>query len=316
MALSPETQRWLDGLKATGKISTEDLAVIARSVDVPEANEYIKGNQLRQDDYSRNMATLKEATTALETAKTAQATREAQITQYQLDVTNWKVGAEGKLKAAVEAAETSAQKVALATQRVKSAALAAGIDEKEFLKGLEDGTVTDPNAPGVKGPDMSKYLTQEQLAQSVRGAAQESALLDATIHDLDVSYQTLFGTRLNNAAELVQEAIKAGQPLKQYVETKYNFAGKRQEAATAETQKKIDEGILAGVTKWQSEHQLAPGQQAGIGQPGFSPNSPIFKNPNLTKPVDTSQGERRGGVEAAIAAAQAGKYAGGVVHNS
>ena len=70
MALSNETQRWLESLKTEGNLSDEAYNSIRTSLN-DKADNFVKGSVLRQDDYSRQMAAFKETQTAVEKAAIA-----------------------------------------------------------------------------------------------------------------------------------------------------------------------------------------------------------------------------------------------------
>lgn len=60
------------------------------------------------------------------------------------------------------------------------------------------------------------------------------------IYDLGNEYADLFGGPLPNAQGLFQEARQANRPLRDYVRSKFNFDGKRQERAEAKINERIE----------------------------------------------------------------------------
>lgn len=298
MALSTETASWLESLKKEGNLSDEVITQLRTAAESnPKADEFLKGSVLRQADYSRNSAAVKEAQTAVEKAAKELAEREAGVTKFQKDLAEWKTGAEGNYSKAIKERETSEKKAVAALARLKATGAAYGIDETELLKDLEI-EVPNPN-PNNPNPtfDASKYVTREQIQEVTR----ESALIDATIHDLSEEYRELYGKPLRGAATLVQEAIAAKKPLRVYAEEKLEFGKKRQEVDAASVQKRIDDAVAAERTKILSEAGLPGTTNLRSDLRG----SPVFRDGGLPQPKGPETG---GGVSAAVAAFQSGKH--------
>ncbi len=301
MALSTETKAWLAGLKAEGNLSDEAYRQLEQSLEgSSKADEYVKGSQLRQADYSRAMASVQTAKGEVEMAAQALKAKEDAVTRYQAELGTWKAGADVNFQNALQEREKALNKANAAMARLKSLAVANGLPEDEVLKDLDVTPVPNSPKPGEQPIDTSRFITRENLQQTV----QESALIDATIYDLSVEYQELTGKPLKGAGLLVQEAIKANRPLGDYIAQKFDFKGLRQKASDADVQRRIDEAVKAKETEILSRTNL-PGANSGLrtdlkGSPIFdAAHEGALKNPPT---------EGGGGVSAAVAAFNSGKF--------
>lgn len=302
MALSPEVQSWLEGLQKEGSLSAETIAQLRSQAESnPATAEFLKGSVLRQSDYSRRLTELDQAKKDAEAALAKAAETEAEVTRFQTDLGKWKAEAEPEYRRAL-AAQAEAEGKAAATQaRLRSLAKAYGVPETEL--GLEAPVVTD-NKPPVVVPgavDTSQFITKESLQKTIA----ESAMIDASIHDLDMEYFELTGKHLKNAADIVSKAIQAGKPLRAFAEEALGLGKLRQDAAQAAIQKQIDEGVAAGIAAKLSDPNFLPNS----GSRGDEARSPIFGRGNaLPTPAQLDAGEGAKGVPAAIAAYTQGKY--------
>lgn len=310
MALSAETQKWLDDLKTTGGLTDEAFNAIKVSIEAnPNADKFVKESALRQADYSRVMGEVQATRTALQQ-------KEADVTRFQGELGTWKQGAETKFNNAVSEREAAQRKADAALARLRSLALANGLDEAEVLKDLDvtPNPNPNPNPNGGQpngGIDTSKFLTVEQLNEQVRRATQESALVDASIYDIAQQHKALFGADLPSAANLVTEAIKAGKSLSAYWEEKFNVPAKRTEVAEQKVNDRVKSAVDEALAKERSEAALRGGPHQGAPN---QPLSPVFQ-PNVVKPLAADH-QGGGGISAALAAHAAGRYKGGVVHQS
>ena len=120
-------------------------------------------------------------------------------------------------------------------------AAAAGLDETELLKDLDGEVVNEKKVENQPQFDATGYVKKEDLGRAVA----ESGIIDASIHDLDIEHQALTGQRLPGARALVEEAIKAGKQLTQYVAEKYNYADLRAKAQAAAIDKQVNDRVEA-----------------------------------------------------------------------
>jgi len=296
--MTPEVQSWLEGLQKEGSLSAEGVALLRSAAESnPQTAEFLKGSVLRQADYSRRQTELdaakQEAAAALDKAQEL----ERAVTQFQTELGSWKAGAEPEYKRALTAQAEAEGKVATAQARLRALGKAYNVPDAEL--GLE-APITEVKKVDVPGFDTSQFITKSNLQQTIA----ESAMIDASIHDMDMEYFELTGKHLTKAADLVAEAIKLGQPLKQFAETKLGLPALRAKAADAVIQAKINEGIEAGIAARLSDpNRIAPGGR------GDEARSPIFGRQNaLPTPAQLDAGEAYKGVPSAVAAYQAGKY--------
>lgn len=295
--LTPETQSWLDGLAKEGALSPEAIASLKSAAESnPATAEYLKGSVLRQTDYSRRQTELQAAKAEADAALALAAQKDAEVTQFQVDLAKWKGDAEPEYKRALEDSAAATGRAAAAEARLKAIAKAYGVPESEL--GLE-APVIKKEEP-IPGFDTSKFVTRDNIKQVMS----EGALIDASIHDLDMEYFELTGKHLRNAAELVGKAIAQNTNLRALVEKELDLPGLRIKASDAVVQRKIDEGIEAGIAARLSDpNRVAPGGR------GDEARSPVFGRTNpLPTPGQLDAGEGGKGVPAAIASYQAGKY--------
>jgi hypothetical protein len=299
MALSNETSAWLEGLKKEGGIGDEVYIQLKSSLE-GKADEYVKGSQLRQADYSRVMSDVQKAQKAVDDSVKALADKESAVTKYQGELATWKQGADTNFQKAIQEREAANNKANAALARLKSIAVANGLDENEVLRDI-DTVVTPPKKDDVANFDTSKFLTREDAAKVMA----ESALIDASIHDLAIKHQELTGAPLRGAAVLVKEALDARMSLSDYLSKKFDYPTLEAKVTEAGIQKRVDEAVAAERTKILSDASI-PGSING-GLRTDLKGSPIL-GANLSKipPVDQAPG---GGISGAVAAFNAGKFA-------
>lgn len=300
MALSTQTQAWLEDLKANGGLTDEAFNTIRSTFEgSSKADEFVKGSSLRQADYSRVMAEVQKAQKDVEAATAALTTKEQQVTQYQQELGTWKAGADVNFKKAIQDRESLEKKANAAVARLKSLAVANGLLEEDVLKDLEVTPV--PDTQQHQQPfDTSEFVKRSDIQKTV----QESALIDASIHDVAVRHQELTGKPLKDASKLVQEAIAARMTIGDYAAKKYDYAKLEQEAGEASVNQRIKDAVEAERTKILSDAGL-PG--AGNGLRTDLKGSPLFSGGGPLKPPT---GDGGGGVSAAVAAFNSGKFSG------
>ena len=300
MALSTQTQEWLNGLKAEGSLTDEAFNAIKSSLEAnSKADEYVKGSQLRQADYSRTMAEVQAAKKAVEDSAAALAIKEQQVTDYQKELGTWKAGADVNFQKAIKDRESLERKANAAVARLKSLAVAKGRAEDDVQKDLEVAPVAN-NKPNDGQPDLSGYVRRDEIARTV----QESALIDASIHDVAVRHLELTGKPLKDASKLVAEAIQAKMTIGAYAAKKYDYAKLEGEASEAAINKRVADAVEAERTKILSDAGLP---NAGTGLRTDLKGSPLFQGDGPLKPP--TAGNEGGGVSAAVAAFNSGKFA-------
>ncbi len=296
MALTKEVQDWLNDLKKEGGLTDEQVTAISAASDNPKAQEFIKGSVLRQSEFSKKYAAFDAEKAKFDKTVTDLATKEAAVTKFQAELGTWKAGAEENYKKALSEREKAESLAQAALARMKTVAETYGLPEDTYKF---EGAAPVPD-PKVKEFDASQYVRREDVLKHV----QESALLDAMIHDIAVKHQVLFGAPLTDAVALVQEAMSQNKSLTGYWEEKYKVVDKRKEVDELSIKKRIDDAVAAKETELRST--LAIDSGIGSSRPDVT-GSPLFKENALPRPTG-SESPSGGGVSAALAAFNAGKY--------
>ncbi len=293
MAISKETQEWLDDLKKEGTLSEEVIQNLKTAVEAnSKADGFLKGSVLRQSDYSRRSAEVDTAKKTVEDSQAALKQREEAVTKFQAELGTWKQGAEENYNKALKEREAAEKKASAAQARLRTLAIANGLSEEEVLKDLDVSVIPEKKIEPTF--DTSKFLTREDVEKATR----EATLLDAVISDLKDEHRALFGSGFN-ATALVQEAIASKRGIRDLWEERFKVKDKQAEVAEGVIQKRINDAVAAKDAELRSTMQL----------PSPRPNdplSPLFRPDGLPKPKVDDDGP--GGVSAAIAAFNTGKY--------
>lgn len=300
MALSKETQAWLEDLRKEGNIGEEEFKKLSSSLE-GKADEFVKGSVLRQSDYSRVMSEVKQAQKAAEDAQAAVATKEAAVTKYQQELAQWKDGADKNFQKALQEREAAARKAEAAVARLRTMAVANGLDETEVLKDIDTAPAPIKKDDMSQPFDTSKFLTREDAQKAVV----ESALIEGSIHDVSVRHQELTGQPLRNVKDLMMEALAARVKLEDYVAKKFDYAKLEADKTEQAIQARIADAVKARETQLLSDASI-PGQL----RPGLRDDlkgSPILAGVDKFSKLPEHEGSG-GGVSAAVAAFQQGKY--------
>lgn len=301
MAISKETEKWLTGLESEGKLPKEVITQLRAAAEAStDSDNYIKGSVLRQDDYSRNISEVKAAQKVVEDSQRALKEKEDAVTRYQAELGTWKAGADTNYNKALQEREAAETRSARAVAKLKTLATASGFSEEDVLKDL-DLPVNDPKPNTAPTFDTSKFVTLDQM----NSVTSQAAMLDATIHDISVQHQDLFGGRIN-AKALVEAALKSGKSLETYWKETYKVDEKLKEKEEASIQARIDTAVQERETSLRSQLSI-PAPRAGRDTNPYT-SRPLFDNPAIKSQAE-SQFANSGGVSAAIAAHNAGKYA-------
>lgn len=272
MAKSKEaTDRWLDGLKAQGKLSDEKLEEI-RAALTPEAESYIGESALRQEDYSRLAAQSK--------------AKEKEVGDFQTALAEWKTQAEGEYLAMQTRERATAAEVA----RLKALATSYDVPESELGKVAPVAV----EAPKEKPVDMSQFI-QKQEAQD---AMINTLKVQNQLLSIAARHQTYFGKPLDDE-NLVDRAITSGKSVVQEWEDTYKVVEKREEIAVAAAEthdQRIREEERAKVLSELKLPETRPG----------APTSPIYDA--IKQHVAQTADERTTGLQAALESYNKGTY--------
>lgn len=95
-------------------------------------------------------------------------------------------------------------------------------------------------------------------------------------------YQSVFGRPYDgDISALTDEAARSRMSFRDFAERKFDFAGERAKKAQAELDRKIQEGVQAGVKKYQEEHPVT------AGNPEFVRGGPS-RHPIVSKPREAA----------------------------
>lgn len=247
---------------------------------------------------------------SLDESRTKVAQAEADKNSYYGQMSEWKTKQEKTLKTVQEQAAKDRETAATIRARMESLT-AAGLLTEEDWQGLPANTPptggggTPPANGGSPAPDPNAggYVTQQEGLRYIQ--------YTPTLLDLQVEHQRIAGKPLENSLELVNKSLESGKPIRQVWEEMYDIPKLKAEQAQR-TQQEHDEKIRREErTKVMSE----------LNNPTSRPAGGVFQSPVLvaaqksTANVIPNAGSRMG-VERAMAAHGAGKYEGGVVHNT
>lgn len=268
------TEQWLEGLKAQGKLDEEKLAAI-KSALTPEAEEYIGGSVLRQEDYSRLANQVK--------------AKEREVLEFQTALSEWKGSAEAEFLA-MQRAKAAAEAEAV---RLRTLAAAYEVPESELGKAT---AMADPQTTQQVPPqqiDTSEFIKTKDAQEAMINALKvQNKLLS-----LAAKHQTYFGKPLDDE-ELVDRAIRNQRTIEAEWEETYKVADKRSEiaqAAQAAHDQRIREEERAKVLSELKLPETRPG----------APTSPIAE---MYKDQVALSQDQQSGLQAALEAYGAGKY--------
>lgn len=236
--------------------------------------------------------------------KAAQAKAQADKDAYYAQMDNWKKEQEARITAATEGARKATETYSQYKARMDGL-VASGILTKEDIDGLPDiaAPVKKSVEEPVADPNAGRYVTQEEGRQYLS--------YPALLQDIAAEHYALTGKPLTNMSEIVAEAqkVNGSKTLRQVWEEKNGIPGIREEHAK-KAQQEHDEKIRREErTKVMSE----------VSNPTSRPTNTTYNSPVLASAAKAVQNAipnsgSRQGVERALAAHAAGKYADGVVH--
>lgn len=310
MATSKESQAWLDELKKTGEVDDATFKTLSDAVGSNEKlDTFIKtkhGEGLRQEDYNKNMNDLK---TQREASDKEHAARMATVNTYEGTLQTWKTDQEAKIKAESQSRTEAEQLLASLQSVVQSKVTEFGLDPKDFQ--VEPTVKPDPKpADLAPAPDLEAfkkdYLPRSEFDTVLSGNLKVPAIL----HDISTEHQKLMGETIN-AEDLLNGAIEAKKPLKEFWEDTHNIVQKREEVAQASQKAhddKIREDAEANVRTQLLSEGYSPKPQSGsqAGSPVLGSEMPIPPEPKPNEILSDVQ-RKQNRVGAAVADyAQAG----------
>jgi hypothetical protein len=274
-----DIQAWLKELNTDNVLSAEELTALQGAVSKPAVLKKIEEGTLRQSDYSRKMGELQQ--------------KERETVALQTSLKEWKATADKQIEASNLTAKQKEQRLAQIEASVKAKASEYGLDIAEIIP---PESTPAPVVPQNQDPQSPRFLAREDWEKAQAEMARNYPLLPAALHDLSVKHRKTFGTDLEDTTSLVRKAMESQKPLAQVWEEEFKVADKLKEIQEADVNRRIAEAVAAKENQLRSELQLpAPRPEAG--------HSPVL---TVIKPQE--QQKPGGGVAAAVAAFNEGKY--------
>lgn len=169
------------------------------------------------------------------------------------------------------------------------------IDEQITKFGMTEVRVAELEAANAAYKSALEKAKESGLNIDLSGIRQPAAAVtvdpNKTLHDtmrtgfsqmgealrVQTRYQSVYGKPfVDDPVRLVDEAIAAKMSVSDYAERKYKFSEETTRQSAAEQQRKIDEGVQAGVKKWQEDHPVTNGHP-GLARGRDSAHSKVFK---------------------------------------
>lgn len=211
----------------------------AKSDVVAKWNGYLSEADTK---YSQATAAQNEARETLEQARRDQSAIDTEITKFGISE--------------VRVAELESANAAMRAALDKAKESGLNID----LSGIRQPTVATPADPNKAFQD-SMRNGFSQMGDALRAQTR---------------YQAVYGKPfVDDPVKLVDEAIAAKMSVSDYAERKYKFSEESEKQRQAEVQRKIDEGVQAGVTKYKEDHPVTNGHP-GLARGRDSAHSKIF----------------------------------------
>lgn len=294
-----DTLKWFTE-KVKPHLADEQAAALEAAIAKDEVAKVLNEGLMARSDYSRSMDKLRTEKEQWQ----AQANTELQGHVSQLE--HWRQTKENEVNAELQ------RQIA-----------ARDAYWKAQLEG-QGAEITDPPPSSAKpnghangnGNGTPKYITAEELDRR----EYEYSQIPAMQMQLAIKHHELFGnwpdltSITDQAVKLNRQAAalnQRGPSLEQVWESMYKVPEKREELRQAEIQRKIDEGINAGVAKRMADQSLS--QQTFTGRPG-EPMSVIHQMMNAKRPDGTPVAipqptmQRSEAVQAAEEAWSSGRY--------
>jgi hypothetical protein len=235
----------------------------------------------------------------MDEARTIKTKAEAEKDAYWKQMDTWRQNEQKKIDASGEVARKATESIVAWKTRLE-ALTARGEIDRELWEGVpEPPATTTPVAP-----DPQKYVTQEE--------GQQYLAYPGYVFDIGNKHLKLFGEPVPNMQELITKARAANgsKTIEQVWEETYNVPSVREERAK-KAQEEHDQKI---------QRETEARVRSELLNPTARPVNANYNSPVLVAAAKTQQtnvipnsGSRRG-VENALAAHAAGKYADGVVH--
>lgn len=184
MAISQETQVWMDGMKAAG-FTEEQLKPMLSVIEQNEgAANYLKRSVMAPSEFSRQLDSLK-------TAEQKAADELKKSADYYQQLSTWQQDKDSEVKK-LQAAQ---DKLAKIQGRIAEASAKGQIDSALF-----SDIDTTPAAP-PKAADQPKYLTDDEFTKRVNGAGVGVAKFNAKMFKMAQKHNEIFSKKAYDPSE-------------------------------------------------------------------------------------------------------------------
>ncbi len=247
----------------------------------PDEVKAIVGNEKQAKAMSAALAKFEEGSTALSRSQReiqeANSAKEETARFWEQKTQELQGGVDRMTAAEKRAAQAEAEAARRATYLKSLADQGYDVPEEMYK-----GAASSPAAQNVQqSQDTSRFLTREDWEKQARAIAPDLVTLTA----LSNEYAYLYGQPYTAINDDFQEAQKHGKPLRDYVQSKYDFSANRQEkqkaAEEAAYQDRFKKDIESERKKWAEEHGSNPNTRSPlpsrfdklVNQQGFDKNS-------------------------------------------
>lgn len=291
------TQEWLEEATKQAGLSADEQAALSNVFTKnTKLAKYVEESGLRQSDYSRNMARLKDEH---ESRMAEIAEKERAADQFAAQNGQWYAENNTKYQKTLKEIEDLRVQQAQLQERMKGVASRYGVPDEELHLPVVNSPV---NAPVVNTPtfDESKFVSRDAAERELRG----SLFFQTELADLIDEHKELFGGRGFNKTEFTKKALdisaKSGgaKKLRQIWEEEFKVADKRKELDEQQIQARINAAVAERENKIRSEvHLPAP-------RPAEQRSAVVDR---FAKSAQPEKGDPGRGVRAAIASYYEGK---------
>lgn len=306
MAVTQEVEQFITDSGLTGDVAAKFRAAFE---EAPKAQEVLKGNALRQSDYSKHLNDIQVKEAAVVAAQTKLDAEFARLSAYGTD-------ADAKVLKAQQAVEAAQGKLVRAQNRAQRWMENNGVPEAEVKEVFGDTQGTPEVKPVVVATGDDATLTVGEFKRQAKEFANNLAYLPAVQQKIAVQHYNLFGKFPEDMEIVVKAALESGRNLAEVAAEHYKFAEKRAELNDAKIEEKYK-------TKYEKELQAklseahvptstrpqVPGARVFSTKPAEAPKPVV---PNQPAPQHERPVQRRiNTVQRAVEAFRSGKYSPG-----
>lgn len=297
-ALTAEKQKefdnWLAGME--GKVDPATIAKVRDLYADPALQDYTATTAMAMSDFGRRGMRLNQELQNNEQLRVKLEENLARVRDYDQRLKEWEDYMDGNSVSRQEYEEAQSQVKLLTDYRnqvvrqLKDLELADLVDVPDPLAGqpgqpgqpapasadpahnpasnggrrMQTNNNNNNQNPAPAESPRGRYISEMDLNKAVVEGTVGSVLGTAQLFELQNEYQQLTGKPLENVSGMVQEALKAGRPMMDYIREKLEFDKLRSEKSEKDLEAKIQARVQEELAKRQSEEKLPFGnRQAG-----------------------------------------------------